>query len=235
RAGREAAALGARECGAARGGSTLRRAARPRSARDEACRAPRQRAGLASLCSPGTPARRRPPEPPRRRYRRRRALPGADPPPGRLPPPRPPTRGLPGGGGGRGPGALPPALPRDHPRAAGAGGRRAHQRARLTMPRDPSVFVHEKGLCESDDVGPRTRIWAFAHVMRGAVVGADCNIGDHAFIETGARVGDRVTVKNNALVWDKVTLEDDVFVGPNAVFTNDLIPRNAFKNPPERF
>jgi acetyltransferase-like isoleucine patch superfamily enzyme len=103
------------------------------------------------------------------------------------------------------------------------------------MPRDPSVFVHEKALCESTEIGPRTRIWAFAHVMPGAVVGADCNIGDHAFIETGARVGDRVIVKNNALVWDKVTLEDDVFVGPNAVFTNDFIPRVAFKNPPEKF
>jgi acetyltransferase-like isoleucine patch superfamily enzyme len=101
--------------------------------------------------------------------------------------------------------------------------------------RDPSVFVHEKALCESDAIGPRTRIWAFAHVMPGAVVGADCNVGDHVFIETGARVGDRVIVKNNALVWDKVTLEDDVFVGPNAVFTNDLNPRVAFKNPPERF
>jgi len=103
------------------------------------------------------------------------------------------------------------------------------------MARERPVFVHEKALCESADVGPGTRVWAFAHVMRGAVVGADCNIGDHAFIETGARVGDRVIVKNSALVWDKVTLEDDVFVGPNAVFTNDLIPRVAFKNPSERF
>jgi UDP-2-acetamido-3-amino-2,3-dideoxy-glucuronate N-acetyltransferase len=103
------------------------------------------------------------------------------------------------------------------------------------MPRDPSVFVHDKALCESEHVGPRTRVWAFAHIMPGAIVGADCNVGDHAFIETGARVGDRVIVKNNALVWDKVTLEDDVFVGPNAVFTNDFIPRVAFKNPPEKF
>jgi acetyltransferase-like isoleucine patch superfamily enzyme len=105
----------------------------------------------------------------------------------------------------------------------------------LTVALDPSIFVHEKALCESTAVGPRTRIWAFAHVMRGAVIGADCNICDHAFIETGAIVGDRVIVKNNALVWDKVTLEDDVFVGPNAVFTNDFIPRAAFKNPPELF
>src|SRR5205807_8825030 len=148
-----------------------------------------------------------------------------------LPPPRPPTRGLPGGGGGRGPGALPPALPRDHPRAAGAGGRRAHQRARLTMPRDPSVFVHEKGLCESDDVGARTRVWAFAHVMRGATVGADCNIGDHAFIESGARIGNRVTVKNAVLIWDGVTIEDEVFLGPNMVFTNVMAPRAAVKRP----
>jgi acetyltransferase-like isoleucine patch superfamily enzyme len=103
------------------------------------------------------------------------------------------------------------------------------------MPLDASVFVHEKALCESTTVGPRTRVWAFAHVMPGAIVGADCNIGDHAFIETGARIGDRVILKNNALVWDKVTLEDDVFVGPNAVFTNDFIPRVAFKNPPEKF
>lgn len=103
------------------------------------------------------------------------------------------------------------------------------------MTRAPSVFVHERALCESDKVGPRTRIWAFAHVMQGAVVGADCNVGDHAFIESGARIGDRVIVKNGVLVWDKVTVEDDVFLGPNMVFTNDIHPRVAFKNPPERF
>ena len=94
---------------------------------------------------------------------------------------------------------------------------------------DPSVFVHEKGLCESDLVGPRTRIWAFAHVMEGARIGADCNVCDHAFIETGAVVGDGVTVKNNVLIWDRVTVEDDVFLGPNVVFTNDRNPRAAVK------
>ena len=103
------------------------------------------------------------------------------------------------------------------------------------MPRDPSVFVHERALCESDAVGPRTRVWAFAHVMKGAVIGADCNVGDHAFIEGGARLGDRVTVKNCVLVWDKVTVEDDVFLGPNMVFTNDMNPRVAFKKSPDAF
>jgi len=100
---------------------------------------------------------------------------------------------------------------------------------------DPSVFVHPNALCESDDVGPRTRVWAFAHIMSGAVVGSDCNICDHAFIESGAKLGNRVTVKNNVLLWDKVTIEDEVFLGPNAVFTNDLTPRVAFKKKPEDF
>jgi UDP-2-acetamido-3-amino-2,3-dideoxy-glucuronate N-acetyltransferase len=87
------------------------------------------------------------------------------------------------------------------------------------------IFVHDKGLCESDEVGAGTRIWAFAHVLKGAVIGRDCNIGDHAFIEGGARIGDRVTVKNAVLVWDLVTVDDDVFLGPNMLFTNDLWPR----------
>jgi UDP-2-acetamido-3-amino-2,3-dideoxy-glucuronate N-acetyltransferase len=88
------------------------------------------------------------------------------------------------------------------------------------------VFVHPQGLCESDEVGPGTRIWAFAHVMKGAVVGRDCNISDHVFIETGARIGDRVTIKNQVMVWRGVEIGDDVFVGPGACFTNDAYPRS---------
>lgn len=97
------------------------------------------------------------------------------------------------------------------------------------------VFVHPRGLCESDDVGSGTKVWAFAHVMEGAVVGQGCNICGGAFIETGAVIGDRVTVKNNVLVWDKVTVADEVFLGPGVVFTNDLDPRAGFKKDPGQF
>lgn len=87
------------------------------------------------------------------------------------------------------------------------------------------VFVHPAGLCESEDVGAGTRVWAFAHVLPGARVGRDCNICDGAFVETGAALGDRVTVKNGTLVFMGVTCEDEVFLGPNVLFTNDLRPR----------
>ena len=103
------------------------------------------------------------------------------------------------------------------------------------MPRDASVFVHEQALCESDTVGANTRVWAFAQVMAGAVVGEGCNVCGQVFVEAGAVVGDRVVLKNGVQVWDRVTIEDDVFVGPNATFTNDLIPRAAFKKPATEF
>jgi UDP-2-acetamido-3-amino-2,3-dideoxy-glucuronate N-acetyltransferase len=93
---------------------------------------------------------------------------------------------------------------------------------------DP-VFIHPNALCESESVGAGTRVWAFAHVMQGAIVGEGCNICDHAFIESGAVVGNAVTVKNNVLLWDGVTVEDEVFLGPNVVFTNDPNPRAAIK------
>jgi acetyltransferase-like isoleucine patch superfamily enzyme/dTDP-4-dehydrorhamnose 3,5-epimerase-like enzyme len=96
-----------------------------------------------------------------------------------------------------------------------------------------SPFVHEQALCESSSVGERTRIWAFAHVLPGAVIGADCNICDGVFVENDVVVGDRVTVKCGVQLWDGIELQDDVFVGPNVTFTNDRRPRS--RRYPERF
>jgi UDP-2-acetamido-3-amino-2,3-dideoxy-glucuronate N-acetyltransferase len=87
-------------------------------------------------------------------------------------------------------------------------------------------FKHQHALCETTRVGPRTRIWAFAHVLPGATLGADCNICDGVFIENDVVIGDRVTIKSGVQLWDGVAVEDDVFIGPNATFTNDHNPRS---------
>ena len=88
------------------------------------------------------------------------------------------------------------------------------------------VFSHPLALVESRRIGPRTRVWAFAHVQEGARVGADCNIGEHCFIENGAVIGDRVTIKNGVFVWEGMRVGNDAFLGPNATFTNDRFPRS---------
>ncbi len=89
-----------------------------------------------------------------------------------------------------------------------------------------SVYIHPQALVETDQIGPRTRVWAFAHVMKGAVIGSDCNICDHAFVENNVVIGNRVKIKNGVAVWEKVTIEDDAFLGPNCVLTNDINPRS---------
>ena len=89
-----------------------------------------------------------------------------------------------------------------------------------------NVFVHAQALCESRQIGAGSRVWAFAHILPGARLGADCNVCDHVFIENRVLIGDRVTIKCGVQLWDGIELGDDVFIGPNATFCNDRMPRS---------
>lgn len=94
-----------------------------------------------------------------------------------------------------------------------------------------TYFKHDKALVHPNAViGEGTRIWAFANVLDGAVIGQQCNICDGCFIEKGAVIGDHVTLKNHVAVWDGVVLEDHVFVGANTIFINDRNPRSHINN-----
>ena len=87
-------------------------------------------------------------------------------------------------------------------------------------------YVHDQAICESPAVGRGTRIWAWSHVLPGAVIGEDCNICECVFIENDVDIGNRVTVKNGVQLWDGLRIQDDVFIGPNVTFTNDKFPRS---------
>lgn len=96
-----------------------------------------------------------------------------------------------------------------------------------------SFFQHSHAIVESSNIGCQTRIWAFSHILPDAVIGDDCNICDHVFIENDVVIGNRVTIKCGVQLWDGLRVEDDVFIGPNVTFTNDLFPRS--KQFPENF
>ncbi len=89
-----------------------------------------------------------------------------------------------------------------------------------------TTFVHPQAICETEKIGKETKIWAFAHILRNATIGKQCNICDHVFIENDVCIGDRVTVKCGVQLWDGLRVEDDVFIGPNATFCNDKHPRS---------
>ena len=88
------------------------------------------------------------------------------------------------------------------------------------------MSIHKLADVQSQSIGEGTSIWQFAIVLKGAVIGRNCNINCHTFIENEVVIGDNVTVKAGIYIWDGITIGDDVFLGPNVVFTNDLRPRS---------
>lgn len=97
----------------------------------------------------------------------------------------------------------------------------------------PDFFTHPKAICETDNVGNGSKVWAFAHVLSGAVIGENCNICDGVFIENEVVIGDSVTIKCGVQIWDGISIQDDVFIGPNVTFSNDKFPRS--KEYPEEY
>lgn len=88
------------------------------------------------------------------------------------------------------------------------------------------VFIHEKALVEAKNIGEKSRIWAYVHILAGAQIGKNANICDMCFIENDVVIGNNVTIKSGVSLWDGILLEDDVFIGPSVAFTNDLFPRS---------
>lgn len=88
-------------------------------------------------------------------------------------------------------------------------------------------FAHHTAIIDMPcQIGKRTRIWHFSHIMSGTEIGERCNIGQNVVISSGAKVGHNVKIQNNVSVYKGVTLEDDVYCGPSMVFTNVINPRS---------
>lgn len=93
--------------------------------------------------------------------------------------------------------------------------------------------IHPLADVQSSHIGEGTTIWQFAVILPKAIIGKNCNINCHTFIENDVVIGDRVTIKSGVFLWDGLKIEDDVFVGPNVTFVNDKFPRS--KKYPEKF
>jgi acetyltransferase-like isoleucine patch superfamily enzyme len=89
------------------------------------------------------------------------------------------------------------------------------------------TYIHELADVEEGAVlGEGTRVWRFAHIRSGAVIGNDCVLGNSVFVDCDVRIGSGVKVQNGVSVYAGVTVEDDAFLGPHMTFTNDMYPRS---------
>ncbi len=88
-------------------------------------------------------------------------------------------------------------------------------------------FVHESAYAdEGAQIGARTKIWHFSHVMKGAKIGERCVIGQNVNVDGGTVIGNNVKIQNNVSVYTGAVIEDDVFLGPSCVLTNVSNPRS---------
>ena len=93
--------------------------------------------------------------------------------------------------------------------------------------------IHPLSDVQSITIGQETKVWQFVVILPHAVIGENCNICAHTFIENDVIIGDEVTIKNGVYLWDGIRVEDRVFIGPNVTFTNDKYPRS--KSYPNQF
>jgi len=93
---------------------------------------------------------------------------------------------------------------------------------------DKKYFSHETAVIDDGcQIGKGTKIWHFTHVMRDAIIGERCNIGQNVVVSPQVTLGKNVKVQNNVSIYTGVICEDDVFLGPSMVFTNVTNPRSA--------
>jgi UDP-2-acetamido-3-amino-2,3-dideoxy-glucuronate N-acetyltransferase len=91
-----------------------------------------------------------------------------------------------------------------------------------------TYYHHETAVIDPGcDIGEGTKIWHFSHIMAGARIGKNCNLGQNVVISPGVILGHNVKVQNNVSIYTGVICEDDVFLGPSMVFTNIVNPRSA--------
>lgn len=87
------------------------------------------------------------------------------------------------------------------------------------------MTINSTAEVQSDNIGEGTSIAHFCLILKGAVIGQNCDIKSWVLIENEVLIGDNVVIMPGVQIYDGITIEDAVFIGPNVTFTNDLIPR----------
>lgn len=89
-----------------------------------------------------------------------------------------------------------------------------------------NVFIHPSAnIATTAKIGANTKIWINSQIRENTSIGENCIISKDTYIDFDVTIGNNCKVQNGVSIYHGVTIEDDVFVGPNAVFTNDKVPR----------
>lgn len=85
-------------------------------------------------------------------------------------------------------------------------------------------MIHPMALVdETCAIGLGSKVWQFASLTRGVVLGMECSVAPGAMLD-GCTFGDRCLIGPNVSMGPGFLVEDDCFIGPNVVFCNDAWP-----------
>lgn len=85
-------------------------------------------------------------------------------------------------------------------------------------------FRHRLSVVDGNcKIGKGSKLWQFASVIRGAIIGADCNIGSCSVVDS-AVLGSGCSIGHGAQIHPGTQLCERVFVGPGAIICNDMWP-----------
>jgi acetyltransferase-like isoleucine patch superfamily enzyme len=76
-------------------------------------------------------------------------------------------------------------------------------------------------------LGKNVRVWHFAYVGSGTVVGDNVKIGSLAHVDYDVRIGSGTKIEGGAYIPPLSRIGKGVFIGPAAVLTNDPYPPSS--------
>ena len=69
-------------------------------------------------------------------------------------------------------------------------------------------MIHSTTEVKTKSIGNNTDVWQYTIILEGAVIGDNCNINCHVFIENDVVIGDYVTVKPGVYLWYRIKVDD---------------------------
>lgn len=89
-----------------------------------------------------------------------------------------------------------------------------------------SAYIHPKSHVDNNcRIGAGTKIWQFASLTRGVVMGEDCSVSPFVMLD-GSVYGDRVVISAHFAAGAGFKVGNDVFIAPGVTLANDMWPRS---------
>lgn len=84
-------------------------------------------------------------------------------------------------------------------------------------------MIHPLAHVQDAVIGEGSKVWQFASVTGGTVLGKDCSVSPFAMLH-GPRFGDRCVISGGVMMGPGFVIGDDCFIGPNVTLCNDQWP-----------